>query len=189
MDRRQFCKRGVSGLTAAGLGKLTNSARACQADQAKASDDPQSMAKAGRWLFMDQGKSCSEALLQVGCDAMGISSELVPDAAMGLAGGVGLHGRTCGAITGAAMAISLAAAQKLADHNTKSSVAIDATSKLYKAFKERFGATDCRELIDLDLTTAQGLADLSAGVKAKKCAAFVEFAARELSKQLKAIQA
>jgi hypothetical protein len=52
---------------------------------------------------------------------------------------------------------------------------------------KQFGSADCRSLCGLDLTTAEGRKGLAEGVKAQKCAKFVEAGARLLARELQTI--
>ena len=122
-----------------------------------------------------------------GCECLSVESDIIPDIALGLVGGIGLQGRTCGAITGAAMVLSLAVAQKESDYKKKKMEVFNAVGRLYKKFDEKFGSTDCRPLCGLDLTTEQGRKTLEEVVKENICAEFVETASRLMAEELHGI--
>ncbi len=82
--------------------------------------DADAFAEAAVKHYLPGGKSCAEAILMATCDALSVESELVPNVALGFAGGVGLQGRTCGAVTGAAMALGLVAGARESEYKKRS---------------------------------------------------------------------
>lgn len=147
--------------------------------------DPDGLAKRAAFLFMAEGKACSEAMLLAAAEALEIESDLIPDIATGFAGGMGMRGNTCGVVAGAIMAVSLAASRAEPDVVKKKGRAIAAAARTEEQLSRRFGATDCRTLCGLDLTTSEGLAALRSGIKAEKCKPLVEQGARILAGQLR----
>ncbi|MBI5594060.1 MAG: C_GCAxxG_C_C family protein [Deltaproteobacteria bacterium] len=91
---------------------------------------------------------CSEAVLSV--LNQGLGGGLPPDVAMKVASGfpegIGGSGCTCGTLTGCVIALGLFLSQgdsNLAAHRK----AMDASGRLHRDFKSRFGSTCCRVLI------------------------------------------
>jgi len=146
--------------------------------------DAEKVRKAALRAFLPEKKTCAESMLTAGCEALGLRSPLVPDIGLGLAGGVGLQGETCGAILGAAMVLSLTVAGREPDYAKKKQRVFAAAGKLFKDFQKVHGDTRCRKLCGLDLTTPEGRKALEGGVKAKTCAKFVETAARLLAEAM-----
>jgi C_GCAxxG_C_C family probable redox protein len=134
--------------------------------------------------FLDGKRTCSEAVAMAGGDVLGVADPHLPDLAIGLAGGVGLQGRTCGALLGAGMVTGLAIGRKEQDYAKKKKAALAAVGKLYQEFKEKHGSTDCRTLCGLDLTTLAGRLKLEAVVKRTVCVRFVETAARLMAQSM-----
>jgi C_GCAxxG_C_C family probable redox protein len=122
-----------------------------------------------------------------GCEALGIQSDLVPDIALGLAGGIGLQGETCGVLSGCAMVLSLAVAEKEKDYPKKKMQTLQAVGRVHKAFRQRLGRADCRSLSGLDLTTPEGRKKLQEGVKEQVCAGYVRAGCELLAKELQAL--
>ena len=112
MERRQMLKTCVVAATAAGV-TLTPTARAERKTFAPINSEK--MIATALECLTTVGQGCCESILSAGCQALGIESDLVPDIAMGLAGGVGLRGRICGLLTGSSMVVSLAVAKKEKD--------------------------------------------------------------------------
>jgi C_GCAxxG_C_C family probable redox protein len=79
-------------------------------------------------------------------EKLGVVSREVFKAGSALAGGVALRGETCGALTGAIMAISsLVGREKLEDFETLQR-SMEPASQMYTLFKEKVGHTLCAEI-------------------------------------------
>ena len=167
MKRRDFLKTGASGLAAsAGVLALPGIAYAEARPPAERRIDPEALAAAAHSHFMPGKRTCGEAILMAGCQVLDVKSRIASDTALGLAGGVGLQGQTCAVITGAALVLALAAAEKQPDYAKRKMPLFEAVQRLSQAFEKQFGASDCRTLSGLDLTTAEGRKTLKATVKA-----------------------
>lgn len=77
---------------------------------------------------------------------------------MARAFGAGMgQGDICGALTGAIMAIGLTI-EKMDDERIARARSYDLVEVLVGKFKDRFGAIDCKDLLNVDLATAEGRA-------------------------------
>lgn len=183
MERREFLKTCAAG-AAIGVTSLS----AAEAVQEEATNnwsiDVDKLCAAAYQHFIPGKRTCSESVLTAGCDALGIKSDLVPDIALGLAAGVGLQGDTCGVLTGCALVVSLAVAQKENEYPKKKMKTFETVGRIHKRFKERFGKTDCRALSGLDLTTAEGRKRLQEQVKEQTCTKYVQAGCELLAKEL-----
>jgi len=148
---------------------------------------PKQLSAAAFEYFIPGKLTCSESILWAGCDCLGIKSELVPDIALGLAGGIGLQGKTCGVLTGSALVLSLAVGAQETDYKKKKMGTLQAVGRMRQAFAQKFSHTDCRSLCGLDLTTPAGRKELMEHVKADTCAAYVEAGAELLAQALNQI--
>jgi C_GCAxxG_C_C family probable redox protein len=100
-------------------------------------------------------------------------------------GGMARMGETCGAITGAMMAIGL-------KHGKTKSTDDEAKERTYRLalelvdrFKARHGSIACRELLDCDMTTPEGLRDFKdRNLIETHCTGFVKDAAEMLEQIL-----
>jgi len=185
MNRREFCKLGV-GSIAAGTSLLAlGKAASAGAAKAPGAIDPDALAAEAVRILLPGKKTCGEAMLAAGAKALGVRSELIPDIALGLSGGVGRQGSVCAIVTGASLVISLAAAKKHADYVKKRQAVWDATAKFYKDFEKKFGTVTCRGISGLDLTTKEGMKALAGGVKKNKCGKVIDAAARMLAECLR----
>ena len=100
--------------------------------------------------FFAKGYRCAESVLLYIAEDKNIQSDLIPGIATGFCGGLSRTRGTCGAVTGAVMAINIFYAR------SNPSVPIDQTyapvQKFIQAFEEKFGSTNCFQLIDCDLS-------------------------------------
>lgn len=135
--------------------------------------------RAARRLFLDDRNlyGCAETTFVVLKAAFGLDEPADPSPAMALNGGVAYGGGTCGAISGAALALGMLAGRRIADHRQAKRVARELTADLMDAFRAAHGAVDCRDLLGLDLR-APGAheAFLAGGAWRERCMAQIEFA-------------
>jgi C_GCAxxG_C_C family probable redox protein len=184
VKRRRFLKNCTVGVSAV----IGSCAGACMTSEGKTNPattiDSDRLQQSALDHFLKYDRTCCESILMAGCEALGVQNDLVPDIALGLAGGVGLQGDTCGVLTSSAMVLSVAVGSTETDYSRKKKRTLQAVGQVSSAFKKRFGCTDCRTLSGLDLTTAEDRKRLVEEVKAQKCAKFVSAAAELLARQL-----
>jgi len=184
VERREFLKNSLKTGAAIVAGSTLVSSSALAAENKTAPIDPDSMSKAAREHFLPGGKTCVESMLLAGADALGIKTPVIPDIGLGVAGGIGLQGRTCGVIIGAAMVAGMAIGPKESEYKKKKMASLSAAGKIFKAFETKHGSTDCRKLCGLDLTTPEGRKKLQASVKKDTCSQYVDTAARLMADML-----
>lgn len=137
-----------------------------------------------RELFLDDATTygCAETALVVLAEAYGLPDPRDSSAAMALNGGIAYGGGTCGAITGAAIAIGRLAGRRIDDHREAKRVARVLTRDLIDAFEAEFGATACRALIGVDLSTDAGhRAFIESGAWRDGCMRQIEMAVARLA--------
>ena len=124
------------------------------------------------------GFYCSQALLSTYCEDLGLDKETALKISCGMAAGMARLSSTCGAVSGAYMAISLKYGNCLPDDRE----AIEKTFALIQEFDKRFiekhGSTNCRELLSVDLR--HGDKDFASQQVKKLCPVFVKDAAEIL---------
>ena len=101
-----------------------------------------------------KGFSCSEALLSTYGPLYGLDEETAFKVARAFGGGMGRMGETCGAVTSAFMVLGLM--HDNPNPETKEKV-YAAVREFTTQFNARHGSICCRELLGLDLSTAEGL--------------------------------
>ncbi len=99
-------------------------------------------------LFED-GYMCSQAVLAVFCEEFGLSREQAFKISMSFGGGM-RKGEVCGACTGAIMALGL----KYGENKSKSD---EMCVKFLDSFKKENGSYICRDLLDCDIRTEEGI--------------------------------
>jgi C_GCAxxG_C_C family probable redox protein len=187
MKRREFLRTYVTGVTvgAASLPVLPTAQASIK--EGKRKIDPDKLSKTACQYFIPGKLTCCESILIAGCEALGLKSDLVPDIALGLAGGIGLQGKTCGVITGCALVLSLAIAEREKEYPKKKMTTLQAVGRIYDAFERQVGSTECRTLCGLDLTTPEGRKKLQESVKEQICNRYVHIGSELLIKELEKV--
>jgi C_GCAxxG_C_C family probable redox protein len=103
-----------------------------------------------------EGFSCSQSVFSAYAEEMGLDLDTALKIAGAFGGGMGRTGQTCGAVTGAIMAIGLKyGATSAADKETK-----EKAYALVKEFSDRFKVRNdvvtCKDLLGVDIGTVEG---------------------------------
>ena len=117
--------------------------------------------------------NCSQAVLEVYSQELGMPVPLAKRVAAGFAGGMGM-GSECGALTGAIMVIGLKYG-KTADHDADADAeTFKRIAKLVEQFRARHGDLACSKLLGIDMSTPGGVkAAEEAGLFTSLCPKFV----------------
>jgi C_GCAxxG_C_C family probable redox protein len=137
-----------------------------------------------RARFLEAGNpfGCAETTFIVLKGVYGLDDPMDASAAMALNGGVAYSGGTCGAITGAALAVGLLAGRRIDDHRSAKRVARQLVAELMDAFQATQGAVDCRDLIGIDLRAPGGHeAFIAGGMWRDRCMHSIEFAVARMA--------
>lgn len=144
--------------------------------------DAAQVGKRARELYFDTGFCCSESVLLAVTEAAGIESDILPKIATGFCGGVAHTSGMCGALTGAVMAIGALTGR--AKPENPRALTFSLVQAVLKDFGERFGSTNCTELLGCDLGTPEGMEYMKTHNMRPKCAGFVEAAAETTARLL-----
>lgn len=117
--------------------------------------------------------NCCESVLLALMEYMGIESELIPKIATGIGAGLSLNGLTCGSISGAVMTLGIRYGRRM--NNASPQIAWQKADRFIETFKERWGATSCRELTGLDVKTAEGFKEYYRSVHDYACTERIKF--------------
>jgi C_GCAxxG_C_C family probable redox protein len=79
-------------------------------------------------------------------EKLNVGSKEVFKAGSALAGGVASRGETCGALTGAIMAIGLLVGRERLEDREQLTKSMEPASRIYTLFKEKIGHTLCAEI-------------------------------------------
>lgn len=105
--------------------------------------------------YFEQGYNCSQAVFGAFSPSLGAPVDVAMKVAGPFGGGMARAGERCGALTGAMMALGLAVSSSVPDAEAKART-YELTERLVHEFKEANGCTDCKGLIEFDLSTEEG---------------------------------
>jgi C_GCAxxG_C_C family probable redox protein len=133
-----------------------------------------------------RGANCAQCVVCVFSESLGFDPETAMRAATGFGGGMGRLAATCGAVTGAFMTLGLARGMR----QPGESAAKEATYALVREFARRFagkhGTLSCRELLEVDIGTADGLKQArETNLFATRCTGYIRDAVEILEDMLR----
>ena len=124
------------------------------------------------------GGQCAQCTLVPWADALGYDEDELMRMAAAFAGGM-FRGDTCGAVTGALMALGLA-------YGDDGALVAQKTAEFQAAFTERFGSTICRENLGFDFSKPGELEKArESGKMIDDCSRFVRGASEILLELMK----
>jgi C_GCAxxG_C_C family probable redox protein len=143
------------------------------------------MTKEAAGKLFRKGFNCAQSVLAAHSDKTGFDVTDSLKIATGFGAGMAMLQKTCGAVSGAYMAIGA----KYGRINPDDESARDKTYSMIEKFNQRFielhGSLDCRELIGVDLKTPEGAEEAQQGAYFEnKCGKFVEDSAAILDELL-----
>jgi len=106
-------------------------------------------------LFM-RGQDCGQVVFDHFADDLGLSKEDANRLSAAFGGGTGI-GETCGAVIGAMMVIGMKHGHKGPDDMEQRSILMAKRSEFIEKWKERRGSCMCRDLLEDDISTPEGL--------------------------------
>ncbi len=136
--------------------------------------------------MFEQEFACSQSVFAAFADPADLPRETALRVAAGFGGGFGRAGETCGAVTGAIMALGLrhCGVPAEADPLGKQQ-AYPPVREFLARFQARHGTIVCRELLGCDIGTPEGLERARAqDLFKRRCPAFVRSAAEILEELL-----
>jgi C_GCAxxG_C_C family probable redox protein len=105
------------------------------------------------------GYNCAQAVMAAFSGSLGIDERTARQMASGFGGGMGREQLTCGALSGAVMAIGCRFCD--GDDVAASKERVYAkTREVVSRFREQHGTTACRELLGVDMSTPEGRAQV-----------------------------
>jgi len=123
-----------------------------------------------------KGFNCSESVLSVFAKDYGLSVSKAQKIASGFGGGIGRMAETCGAVTGAVMAIGLHSGMYYPKDPFKSNeVTYQLVGEFLRRFKAKHNTVICRELLGYDISNRQTLLEVrKLGLFRSVCPQFVK---------------
>jgi len=131
------------------------------------------------------GQFCSQAVLSAFCDDLDLTPAMALKIASGFGGGMGRLGETCGAVTGAFIALGLHDWQSESASVAEKNKVSDQVREFAARFKEKHGSIVCRDLPGYDISQPQGAQEAAdKGVFVSVCRPAVEDAVKILEQML-----
>lgn len=133
-------------------------------------------------LFLrdDNTYGCAESTLIALQEQWALPDPADSGAAMALNGGIAYSGSTCGAITGAALAVGRLAQVRIAHHRWAKLAARLLIQELMTDFAAAHGAADCRSLTGFDMTRDHA-EFIRSGVWRTRCMEQIDFVVDRLA--------
>ena len=119
--------------------------------------------------YFARGFNCSQSVLAAYAEQFGLTEEQALKVAGGFGGGMGRMAETCGAVTGAIMVIGLKFASTIPGDVQGKENAYAAVREFVHRFKGRNVTVLCRELLDCDISTPEGMKRAQQEKLIKKC--------------------
>ena len=107
--------------------------------------------------LFESGMNCSQAMLMAFAEGSALDPALAAKLASGFGGGMGRMAGTCGAVTGAYLALGLLRGTASADDKAGKENTYRLIREFAARFQARHGSVTCRELLGCDIGTAAGL--------------------------------
>ena len=132
--------------------------------------------------LFEQGFTCSQAVLAGFAGRYGLDRDAALRVSCAFGSGMARCASTCGAVTGALMAIGLAYGRtRIADEAARENT-YGAARTFLERFRHEHGSDQCRELLGVDVGTREGSeAAAKEGLFRTRCPAFVRSAAKIVS--------
>jgi C_GCAxxG_C_C family probable redox protein len=102
------------------------------------------------------GLNCAQSVFSAFAPELGLGRGKAAMAATAFGGGMARMGETCGAVTGAFMAISLKHGNSRPRDTQMKERTYEIVREFVQKFKERSGSIVCRELLGCDISTPEG---------------------------------
>ena len=139
-------------------------------------------------LLADQlhnaGFNCSQSVFAALAPGLGLEQEVALKISAAFGGGIARTGETCGAVTGALMAIGLKDGFAAPDPAAKERI-YALGLQLLTRFAALHGSTRCRELLGCDLSTPEGMAEAKElNVFKTQCPLYIKDAVKIASEML-----
>ena len=123
------------------------------------------------------GCNCSQSVLVAYAGRYGLDESMAMRIAVGLGGGVGRMGGTCGTLSGAALVLGLEFGPGQAGDKAAKDLTYAAAGELQRRFMEKHGSNQCRDLLNYDLSIDEEYHEArAAGVFKTHCPNYVETA-------------
>ena len=107
-------------------------------------------------VLFKSGFHCAQAVIAPFGEELGLSRDTALKIASPFGGGMGGYGRTCGALTGAMLAVGLKYGTDQLSDPEAMKLCKDKTRELIETFERVHGTSICNELVGFDRSNMQG---------------------------------
>ena len=126
--------------------------------------------------LFQSGYYCAESVLLSIAEEKGIESDLIPKIASGFCSGMARTGGLCGAVSGAMLALNLVTGRSTPEESIEENYV--GIRELLNSFAEKFGSTNCMELLESHLGTEEGQKKYEENNRFVQCLEYVGEATR-----------
>lgn len=119
--------------------------------------------------LFENGCNCSQAVLLTFSEDFSLDSDKAIALSVPFGGGMSKQGKTCGCLSGALMVIGLCFGNNSTKIIANRGLSYNMGKEFIERFQEKFGATECRELIRLDLNKKEDLEEATRNVFGNRC--------------------
>jgi C_GCAxxG_C_C family probable redox protein len=109
----------------------------------------------------EAGFNCAQSVFGAFAPGLGLEQAEAVKIAAALGGGIARTGETCGAVSGALLALGLQQGSSLPDPKAKDRI-YAAARQFLNRYSQLNGSTKCRELLGCDISTPEGLSEARA---------------------------
>lgn len=106
----------------------------------------------------EEGFSCSQAVLSTFSKRFGLNRKKALKIAQAFGGGIAKTGQICGAVSGALMVIGLEHGRTSIEDEEAKEKTYEVTREFMDKFKSENGSIICKELLEYDISTPEGMA-------------------------------
>jgi C_GCAxxG_C_C family probable redox protein len=129
--------------------------------------------------FFDQDYNCAQSVLRAVLEHKDKMFDYATLISAGFGGGMAFQGETCGAVSGAIMALGILEGQNTINTRDHKNATYKLVGKFNERFREKFETTICRDLTGIDMSNEEARNDaIQNGHFRETCPKFVENAVR-----------
>ena len=107
--------------------------------------------------LFEEGYLCSQSILMAFAPLFDLDRDAAARLGASYGGGVARRGETCGAVNGACMVLGLRFGHTTPDDINSKERTYQAVQEFISQFQSRNGSTGCNQLLELDISTPEGL--------------------------------
>ena len=136
--------------------------------------------------LFEEGYLCSQSILMAYAPLFDLDLETAARLGASFGGGVARRGETCGAVNGACMVLGLKFGHTAADDLDSKERTYQAVQEFMSQFHERNGSIKCSQLLEIDISSPEGLQEARAAqLFTTRCPGYVSDAAVILDQLIK----